>query len=122
MALLLNPMTLYISQQYYLVFGDDFYIVPFLIAGDTLSNWSVLVQNSIVSMTDENVDHISTWFNITSVLPQASVSNKESLDASKSSLVTSHSVTFIDPITNDDLDPVSIAISEEGDTSNSKEE
>ena len=72
-------------------------------------------------MTDENFDLTSTWFNGTSVPTHDSVSNEEGLDASDSTSVVSHIVTFTDLLVQDDSDNTSSSISEEVSTDVSKE-
>ena len=85
-------------------------------------NWSVLVKNCNESVTDEDFDLASTWFNDTSVPSQYSVSNEEGLDASESASVVSYSVIFTDYLVKDVSDNTSSRISEEAITSVSKED
>ena len=59
-ALVLNPEILYVSPQYHVVFDADFYTVPFQIACDISTSWSVLVKNGTESVTDEDFDLVST--------------------------------------------------------------
>ena len=72
-------------------------------------------------MTNEDFNLTSNWFNGTIIPPQVSVSSKECLDASQSTSVASQSVTFSNPLVNDNMDPVSIPITMEGQTSFSDE-
>ena len=81
----------------------------------------MLVKNCTESVTDEEFDLASTWFNGTSVPTLDSVSNEEGLDASQSTSIVSHSVSSLDPLVNDDSDNAFSRFSEEANTSVSEE-
>ena len=80
-----------------------------------------MVKNYTEYVTGEDFNLASTWFNGTSVTAQDSVSNEEVLDAPESNSVVSHSVTFTDPLVQDDSNNASSKISEEASTGVSEE-
>ena len=81
----------------------------------------MLVKNCSESVTDEEFDLASNWFNGTHVPIHDSLSNDEDLDASQFISIVSHSVSFSDPIVNDDSDNASSGFSEEDRTNISEE-
>ena len=82
----------------------------------------MLVKNCTESVTDEEFDLALTWFNGTSVPTQDRVSNEEGLDASQSTSIVSHSVSFTDPLVQDDINNASSRFSEKASTIVSEED
>ena len=80
-----------------------------------------LVKNSTESAIDESFELASTWFNSNSVLRRVGVSNEERLDASDSTSVVSHSITFAHYFAKEDSNIASSWIHDEATTCVSKE-
>ena len=64
--LVLNPNTGLVSQQYHVVFDDDFTMAPHLRKGTVPPNWEKLVLSSRERSTDEFFDLTQTWMQPTS--------------------------------------------------------
>ena len=60
-ALVLNPRTLHVSPQFYVVFGDDFSTVPYMRKSEMPHNWTELVRSSREKVTDEDFELAPRW-------------------------------------------------------------
>ena len=60
--LVLNPKTGLLSQQYHMVYDDQFSTVHHMRDLKVLPNWAQLVQNSSELFTTEQYDLTKTWF------------------------------------------------------------
>ena len=60
-ALVLNPKTIHVSPQYYVVFDDNFSTVPFMKNGEIPPHWTALVKYNSESATDDTIDLANTW-------------------------------------------------------------
>ncbi len=65
-ALVLNPKVGLVSPQFYVVFDDEFTMVPHLRKGTVPSNWATLVQHLSKKVTSEFYDLTKTWFDANS--------------------------------------------------------
>ena len=61
-ALVLNPITGYVSPQYHVAFDDDSTTVPFLNSQDVPPHWEALVRSNTELATDEDYSLVDTWY------------------------------------------------------------
>eukprot|EP00957_Ditylum_brightwellii_P081724 6217207-Ditylum_brightwellii.AAC.1 len=59
-ALVLNLQTGHVSQQYHVVFDDDFSTVPYPQSSEPPPNWIELVQNHTECVTEESFNMASS--------------------------------------------------------------
>ena len=62
--MVLNPETVHVSPQLYVVFDDEFSTVLFMGEGTIPPNWTDLVQHRSQHGAPDNIDLKYTWFNI----------------------------------------------------------
>ena len=60
-ALVLNPTTGHCSQQFHVVFDDEFTTVPFMREGTVPPNWRQLLNESTELATEESFNLAKTW-------------------------------------------------------------
>eukprot|EP00957_Ditylum_brightwellii_P211304 15366023-Ditylum_brightwellii.AAC.3 len=61
-ALVLNPHTGHVSQQYHVVFDDEFTTVPYLQSAEEPPNWKYLVKHHTKHATEEAFNIASLWY------------------------------------------------------------
>ena len=62
-ALILNPSSGHASQQYYVVFNDNFMLILALRMKTIPANWDNLVEKSLESASNVDIDLSKVWFN-----------------------------------------------------------
>ena len=63
-ALLLNLQTGHASQQYHVLFDDNFTSVEYVQSGKEPPSWCKLISDSSGKVTDDSYDVILTWYDV----------------------------------------------------------